>query len=80
MPGFFISNRKVDIDIWENIDEEICFDKVTIDNYYIQRKTLRHFFNDKIFMKMDNLFIITEGVIYNKKELGGVKRVELWNI
>lgn len=39
------------------------------DNWYVERRTIRKFLNDKVFSDKNDYFIITEGVILNKKEL-----------
>ena len=70
MPGFFISSHKINIDIWEKIQEQCIFSNIIFDRFYIQRKTLNRFMQDKIF-ESDNgaTFVITEGIILNKNEL-----------
>jgi asparagine synthase (glutamine-hydrolysing) len=39
------------------------------DNWYVERRTIRKFLDDKIFSETDDFLIVTEGVILNKKEL-----------
>jgi asparagine synthase (glutamine-hydrolysing) len=39
------------------------------ENWYVERRTIRKFLDDKVFSETDDFIIVTEGVILNKKEL-----------
>lgn len=69
MPGFFVCNKKIDIELTNPRDsyckkQEICSNK-----YTIKRNTLNKFIDDKVFKKIDDYIIITEGVFLNKQSL-----------
>lgn len=81
MPGFIISN----------IDFENCIDQIdsnnefksvrnkfVVDDYCIYRATLDKFVDDKLFVDDKDLFVITEGIFLNKKQLM-VKYNSDWN-
>ena len=70
MSGFIISNKNIDVDVWTD-----CFEGTwvknedIVDEFYVHRKTINKFMNDKIFSKRKEAFIVLEGVILNKQEI-----------
>ena len=74
MPGFYITNTNADIEL-NNYNEFLCRkDELSTSDYLIKRNTLDKFFDDKLFYEDDDVIIITEGVILNKKHL-----IDLYN-
>lgn len=66
MPGFFISNMPVDIEL-KNIYSHNCrHNSLQYGTYTIKRNTLNKFMDDKVFYEDTEHIIITEGVILNK--------------
>lgn len=52
------------------IDEtHILYEKIEYKNIYIERRTLRKFLDDKIFIESNEFIIALEGVIFNKADL-----------
>ena len=69
MPGFFISNKTIDIPLINRypewcVSENLYFEKMTI-----KRSTLNKFMNDKVLAETEKLLIVVEGYILNKSYL-----------
>lgn len=73
MPGFFISNYKVNVTL-ENKYANRCVAE-TLENveFTIKRNTLDKFMDDKLFSEDEDIIIITEGIFLNKRELSDKK-------
>ena len=72
MPGFLgkLGNTKENNGNYsENKEPNLIVDKKVFLDFYIERRTLNKFNNDKIFNEDDRYFILTEGIIVNKSEL-----------
>ncbi|MCR0329249.1 asparagine synthase-related protein [Dysgonomonas capnocytophagoides] len=67
MPGFTVTNYKRSISL-KSYKRQI---KEVIDNnkYYIERRTINKFLDDKIFQETDEYIFIIEGIILNKLNL-----------
>lgn len=66
MPGFFVSNDKINLDL-KNIYQEKCFAESIESKYFtIKRNTLNKFMDDKAFKETENAIIVLDGYLLNK--------------
>lgn len=69
MPGFLISNKKLDVEL-HNVFEDKCIkDEMVCDTWYAKMNTLNKFMLDKAFLSDEEFLIIVEGCILNKVDL-----------
>lgn len=70
MPGFVL---EIGSEPRKNFSEEkrkhLLVESIEGKNYYVQRRTIRKFLNDKPFVKMEDFVIVIDGVVLNKNEL-----------
>ncbi len=73
MPGFLGEISTVDIKKGFGESNKSSFINETIENqkYYLEKRTIRKFENDKVFSEDDVYIIVTEGVILNSLQLIG---------
>ena len=69
MPGFLVSNINMDKPIKDYLTDNRIFNLAIIDNYVVMRNTINKFLDDKVFWQNDDVFFVTEGVIFNKQYL-----------
>lgn len=69
MPGFFVSNQKVNIKLVNRYDMHCVQEEIENTRYTIKRNTLNKFLADKVFKDFGDCIAITEGVFLNKKIL-----------
>lgn len=69
MPGFFVSNNQIDIDLHNTYEKRCNNEQMYIDGATVKRNTLNKFLNDKVFRNTNLLIIIVDGFILNKEEL-----------
>lgn len=71
MPGFLgeISKNYVSKCFGKAIDNKLIIEVIEGDKYYLERRTIRKFENDKVFYEDDRYIVITEGVILNSLQL-----------
>lgn len=69
MPGFIFAYGSLTTEYSFSESENLICDSIRGDNFWIQRKTLDKFLDDKLFYESSDLIIILEGVILNKLEL-----------
>lgn len=72
MPGFLgeISrSRYVNKNFGKNIKEDLINQMIEAENYYLERRTIKKFEHDKVFIEDDEYITITEGVILNSLKL-----------
>lgn len=70
MPGFLgLINKKYN-DIFNDCNnQDLIIDNINENEYYLERRTIKKFMNDKLFLDTERYIIITEGIILNKKVL-----------
>lgn len=70
MPGILgeVSKRGVLKNFGENKKKNLIVDKIESKNYYVERRTINKFLNDKVFWD-EKYIVITEGVILNSLKL-----------
>lgn len=71
MPGFFLSNYKIDIELENKYANRCVAQDLYNEEYIIKRNTLDKFMDDKLFEEDEDIILITEGVFLNKKALSG---------
>lgn len=71
MPGFFgeISKANVKKGFGKLNKSNLIHQTIESQKYYLERRTIRKFENDKVFSEDDGYIIITEGVILNSLQL-----------
>ncbi|MGQ9856721.1 MAG: asparagine synthase [Fervidobacterium sp.] len=72
MPGFFCEIRKgaAKIDLPQNdLNHDLLVESISDNGFYIERRTIRKFLNDKVFFDDEKYLIVTEGVILNSRQL-----------
>lgn len=69
MPGFIISNTDIHIALTENYAHSYIDKQKRVDNYDILVHTIDKFQKDKLFFENDTFFVVTEGVLLNKKNV-----------
>ena len=69
MPGFCISNSKIEVQLNNCFNEKCVQENLNAGMYYFKRNTLNKFMNDKTFQFADNMVIVVDGVILNKHHL-----------
>jgi len=69
MPGFCIKNIKTRTEPDEFRQAYMVQNEMLVDEYYVSRKTINKFLDDKVFLQDEHCAIITEGVTLNKNEL-----------
>lgn len=69
MPGFFVSNRKVDIELINRFPERCLKETVSSDRYTAKRHTLNKFMLDKTLSDTEDYVLVLEGVLLNKMAL-----------
>src|SRR5690606_33189991 len=76
MPGFNFFYNLPNIKIDRN--ERLFCQTIEGVNFQIKRFTLNKFMEDKLFVEMEDLIIVIEGVILNKKELLNIYKSNNW--
>jgi len=69
MPGFIGSLGKLSINKKSSNRDELVIDTIKYNQFNIERRTISKFLDDKLFIELDNVIILIEGVILNKAEL-----------
>lgn len=72
MPGFICEIRKNGVKKnFGPVDEDLnlLVENIEGKNFYIERRTIRKFLNDKVFAEDEKYVVLTEGVILNSKQL-----------
>ncbi|PLV56751.1 asparagine synthase [Thermotoga sp. SG1] len=71
MPGFLgeIGKNQLNKCFGKANDEKLITEIIEGQNYYIERRTIRKFENDKVFHEDDRYIVLTEGVILNSLQL-----------
>lgn len=70
MPGFFVNNLGVDIELHNYFPERCVLEKISCEeNIIAKRNTLNKFMFDKTFEETEESIMILEGYLLNKKEL-----------
>ena len=72
MPGFLgVHKKSTNILIcFSNCKRlELINDNIITESFYVERRTINKFLNDKLFLGTEKLIIITEGIILNSQEL-----------
>lgn len=74
MPGFLIElsqRNKVRKNFGSCRRKDLIIEKIEDknDKYYIERRTINKFLNDKVFFENKDFIVLTEGVILNRKQL-----------
>ena len=69
MPGFFVCNKKLDIELSNAFDNRCVREEIYDDKYTVKRNTLNKFIDDKVFKRIEDYIVITEGVFLNKQSL-----------
>ena len=71
MPGFFVSNCDIDIQL-KNLYPDRCVEQsLELPNTTLKRNTLDKFMDDKAFSATENAVLVLDGVLLNKKQLFG---------
>ena len=75
MPGFYVSNRYAltkfdDIDYYEYVENSI-----EDNQYYIYRKVINKFLNDKVIFDSDCYSVLSDGVLLNKNTLQSASNI-----
>ena len=69
MPGFFVSNKKIDIEL-HNVYPDFCVSQsLDSEGMTVKRNTLNKFMKDKAFADTDSAIVIADGYILNKLSL-----------
>ena len=69
MPGFFISNDTLNITLQNRYPQNCVFEDMQIESMTLKRATLNKFMNDKTFSFLDDIIVILDGYLLNKKSL-----------
>lgn len=71
MPGFLLEVTKntLKMNFAKNMNPELLVESKVGGKYFIERRTIRKFLNDKVFFENEKYIILTEGVILNSKQL-----------
>ncbi|OED33122.1 hypothetical protein BHE17_11935 [Planococcus maritimus] len=71
MPGFLgkIGNLSNNALFYDNKKENLIVKKKYYENFYVESRSVNKFTDDKIFEENSAYFVLTEGVVFNKKEL-----------
>ncbi|MDE6600760.1 MAG: hypothetical protein K2K90_01075 [Lachnospiraceae bacterium] len=69
MPGFLISNKKLDVELNNVFNDKCIKDEMTCDVWYVKRNTLNKFMQDKEFLLDEDILVVVEGCILNKIDL-----------
>lgn len=70
MPGFYISNRKEDIELKDVHSEKLVKEAISCKDFgIVKRSTLNKFMKDKAFYTDNKYMIVLEGYLLNKREL-----------
>lgn len=69
MPGFFVSNKVVDIPLHNLFNDRCVAEKLASNQWTAKRNTLNKFMDDKAFSVTENAVLILDGVLLNKKQL-----------
>lgn len=71
MPGFLgLIKKYFHNNSFNNCDnQDLVIDAFNKNNFYLERRTVNKFMNDKLFLDTERYIIITEGIILNKKDL-----------
>lgn len=76
MPGFFVSNKKVDIELKNMFPERCRKEEITSSDFTAKRNTLNKFLNDKTLSDSDGYFVALEGILLNKTDLFNEYKVD----
>ncbi len=69
MPGFLISNNKLDTEL-NNVFEKKCIKaEMTCGKWYAKRNTLNKFMQDKEFLQDEDILAVVEGCVLNRRDL-----------
>lgn len=69
MPGIFVSNE-YELSVANDYSYySYNENRIKLDQYYVFRKVINKFENDKLFVNTDDFFVFTDGVCLNKAEL-----------
>lgn len=69
MPGFLVSNKKLDTEL-KNVFENKCVkEEMACDAWYAKRNTLNKFMQDKEFLSDQDILVIVEGCVLNRIDL-----------
>lgn len=69
MPGFFVSNKNIDIELKNRYSESCIAESISSTTGTFKRNTLDKFMNDKTLANVSDITIILDGYLLNKKEL-----------
>ena len=71
MPGFLceITKRELKKNFGKIYNSNLLIESIEGKNYFIERRTILKFLNDKVFFENEKYIILTEGVILNSKHL-----------
>lgn len=71
MPGFLgaINKQEATHNFKKNNNDNLVVDFLKKNKFYLERRTINKFLNDKVFVETEKYIIITEGVILNKNKL-----------
>ena len=69
MPGFIISVQKQPLFFASEKRQKLIISTTEGEGYRVERRVVNKFMDDRLFVDDDDLLIVTEGVILNKKEL-----------
>lgn len=69
MPGFFVSNKKVEAELKNAYPQFCVFQNINSELCTVKRNTLNKFMNDKAFSETDDYIVVSEGCVLNKFSL-----------
>lgn len=69
MPGFFVSDHKVDIRLVNKYPERCVEEQLELSHQTAKRNTLNKFMLDKTLAEMSEALVVLEGYLLNKKDL-----------
>lgn len=69
MPGFFVSNAKIDLKLYDPHPELCLAQELDLPGATAKRQTLNKFLADKALVKTDMGILVAEGALLNKSEL-----------
>lgn len=78
MPGFLAEIGTAVNTNFKSETRDLQIDNFFSKSYYIERRTIKKFINDKIFQEDDNYLIVIEGVIFNKLKLMNDYKCNSW--
>ena len=69
MPGFIIHIGREPFELAPETRKRLVVERIDKDNFFVERRVVNKFMNDRVFLDLDDFTVIVEGVVLNNHEL-----------